>query len=138
MVAGGSNWHVATPRVGRSGAACPASARDRGSVGRVKHDWSPDGTRIALTTQANPEPGKSANLVTIRPDGTGLRRLTRFTNGRRSAFAGSFSPDGTQIVFRLERGARSSLAVIDERGGRPRLLTTGKGKPRFIDWGTHP
>ena len=103
----------------------------------IKHDWSPDGRRIALTTNANPRPGTSANLVTIRPDGGGLRRLTRYRGGRSNAFAGSFSPDGKQIVFRLERGKRSGLAVVGARGGAPRLLTTGTAKPRFIDWGTH-
>jgi Tol biopolymer transport system component len=103
----------------------------------IKHDWSPDGRLIVLTTQANPEPGKSANLATIRPDGTRMRRLTRF-NGKRNAFAGSFSPDGKQIVFRLERGAKYSLATIKRRGGKFRKLTTSRQSPRFIDWGTHP
>jgi Tol biopolymer transport system component len=104
----------------------------------IKHDWAPDGKLIVLTTQANPEPGRSANLVTIRPDGTGLKRLTRFHGGGRNALAGSFSPDGKQIVFRLERGSKLSLAVIGRTGGTPRVLTTGSKPPRFIDWGTHP
>jgi TolB protein len=37
----------------------------------IKHDWSPDGKLIVLTTNADlVRPGESANLVTIRPDGT--------------------------------------------------------------------
>jgi TolB protein len=104
----------------------------------VKHDWSPDGRAILLTTNADfVQRGASANLVTIRPDGSDRQELTRFTGGQRNAFAGSFSPDGTQIVFRLEDGDTHSLAVVDRNGGNLRRLTTGPGRPRFIDWGTH-
>jgi Tol biopolymer transport system component len=105
----------------------------------VKHDWSPDGKLIVLTTNADfVRPNESANLVTIRPDGSGMKNLTGFTGGTENAFAGSFSPDGEQIVFRIESGETYSLAVIDRDGGNLRRITTGKGRPRFIDWGTHP
>jgi Tol biopolymer transport system component len=85
---------------------------------------------------ANPEPGESANIVTIAPGGTDRRRLTTFDDGR-NAFVGSYSPDGTQIVMRLERGETYSLATIPSGGGAITRLTTGKTRPRFIDWGTH-
>jgi Tol biopolymer transport system component len=105
----------------------------------VKHDWSPDGKLIVLTTNADfVRPNESANLVTIRPDGSGMKNLTGFTAGTENAFAGSFSPDGEQIVFRIESGDTYSLAVIDSDGGNLRRITTGKGRPRNIDWGTHP
>jgi TolB protein len=104
----------------------------------IKHDWSPDGQLIVLTTNADFASPGSANLATIRPDGSRLTKLTHFTNGTTNAFAGSFSPDGKQIVFRLEQGEKYSLAVIDRDGQNLRKLTTGKDKPRFIDWGTHP
>jgi len=104
----------------------------------VKHDWSPDGKLIVLTTNADyVRPNESANLVTIRPDGTGKTDLTGFAGRTENAFAGSFSPDGRQIVFRIESGDTYSLAVIDRDGGNLRRITTGKGRPRFIDWGTH-
>jgi Tol biopolymer transport system component len=70
--------------------------------------------------------------------GSGKTELTRFTGGTKNAFAGSFSPDGKQIVFRLESLDTYSLAVVDRDGRHLRRLTTGKGKPRYIDWGTHP
>jgi Tol biopolymer transport system component len=105
----------------------------------VKHDWSPDGELIVLTTNADyVRPNESANLVTIRPDGSGKTDLTGFTGRTENAFAGSFSPDGEQIVFRIESGDSYSLAVIDRDGDNLHRITTGKGRPRFIDWGTHP
>jgi Tol biopolymer transport system component len=106
----------------------------------TKHDWSPDGRLIVLTTNADHlRPNESANLVTIRPDGSGKKNLTQFTNPTENAFAGSFSPDGKQIVFRIESGDTYSLALIDRDGRNLRRITTSKGRPpRYIDWGTHP
>jgi Tol biopolymer transport system component len=108
------------------------------SIG-LKHDWSPDGKLIVLTRDAQGTPGKSANLVTIRPDGSGARQLTQYAGGSTNAVAGSFSPDSKQIVFRLEEDGKHALAVIDRDGGKLRLLTEfGPDRPRNIDWGTHP
>ena len=106
----------------------------------IKHDWSPNGKRIVLTTNADwVRPRKSANLATIRPDGSGLKRLTRFAGGEhaKNAFAGSYSPDGRRIVFRLEKHDKAALATIGRDGRHLRLLTKFRNnKPRYIDWGT--
>jgi Tol biopolymer transport system component len=104
----------------------------------VKQDWSPDGKLIVLTTNADwVRPKEPANVVTIRPDGSGMTDLTHFTGRKENAFAGSLSPDGKRIVFRLEHGQKYALAVVDRDGQNLRLLTKlGKAKPRVIDWGT--
>jgi Tol biopolymer transport system component len=104
----------------------------------IKHDWAPDGKSIVVTTNADfVRPTEAANLVTVKPDGSGMKQLTSFAAGK-NAFAGSYSPDGKWIVFRLEQGDRYALAVIGRSGGKVRLLTPlSKNKPRFIDWGTH-
>jgi Tol biopolymer transport system component len=108
----------------------------------IKHDWSPSGKRIVLTTNADwVRPRKSANLVTIRPDGSGLKRLTRFRGGEhgKNAFAGSYSPNGRRIVFRFEQRDKAALATIGRNGRHLRLLTKlSRNKPRYIDWGTAP
>jgi Tol biopolymer transport system component len=102
-----------------------------------KHAWSPDGARILVSTNHTHE-RRSANLITIKPDGSGVKRLTHFTGGRTKAFAGSYSPDGRHIVFRLERGNKAALATIDPDGRNLRLLTKLRtSKPRYIEWGTH-
>ncbi len=102
----------------------------------IKHAWSPDGRRIAYTINGNPAPGESANLVTIRPDGKDLQRLTNFKDGR-NAFVGSYSPDGTQLVMRIEDkdGLTFSLATMSSDGGATNDVMSGEVRPRFIDWG---
>jgi Tol biopolymer transport system component len=104
----------------------------------IKHDWAPDGKSIVVTTNADfVRPKQAANLVTIKPDGSGTKNLTNFAAGK-NAFAGSYSPDGKSIVFRLEQGSSYALAVIGRNGGAVKMLTPlSKNKPRFIDWGTH-
>jgi Tol biopolymer transport system component len=117
-----------------------------------KQDWSPDGKLIVLSTNAHfTRPRQSANLATIHPDGTHLTELTRFTGRKQNAYAGSFSSNGRQIVFRLEQGVacrptdapvpgcKAALAVVDRNGRNRRLLTRlGKKRPRYIAWGPRP
>jgi Tol biopolymer transport system component len=105
-----------------------------------KHDWSPDGKLIVLTRDADrAEAGRSANLVTIHPDGSHARYLTHFRGGTTNAFAGSFAPDGKRIVFRLQKGDMYALATIRRDGRNLHLLSRmTKVMPRYIDWGTHP
>jgi hypothetical protein len=56
--------------------------------------WSPDGNRIAFTSDRS----GADNIWVINRDGSGLTQLTAFT-GYQSASYPSFSPDGTKISF---------------------------------------
>src|SRR5437588_12426870 len=66
----------------------------------IKQDWAPDGQHLVFTKDGDVLiPGVSANVATIRPDGTHLRFVTRYEGGDLNAFVGSYSPDGRWIVF---------------------------------------
>ena len=90
--------------------------------------WSPDGSRIAFNSHNDPQPGQSANLYTMAPDGTGVVPLTRYRGGKLNAYIGGWSPDGKQIVFHL-RGADpdspgvNQLFIVDADGRNMRQLT---------------
>jgi Tol biopolymer transport system component len=63
--------------------------------------WSPDGKRLLFSNYASPVQFKSANLFTMRPDGTDRVALTHYSGGYPQAFADGWSPDGTQVLYTL-------------------------------------
>jgi Tol biopolymer transport system component len=101
-----------------------------------KHDWSPDGARLVVSDDSDPGPDEAANVVTVRPDGSGWTYLTHYPAGFR-AFAGGYSPDGQWIIFRLVGpGVDPTMYRIRPDGtdlhalySSPTLIT------RNLDWG---
>jgi Tol biopolymer transport system component len=103
----------------------------------VKQDWAPDGKRLVFTDNGDvAEPGESANIATIRPDGTDLHYLTHYQGGQLNAFVGSYSPDGHWIVFRLEsHGSHGLYRMRPDGSALHGILGLSSFKPRFIAWG---
>jgi Tol biopolymer transport system component len=100
-----------------------------------KHDWAPDGSRLVVSDNAD-NPDRPVNVVTIRPDGTGLRYLTDLQTPDQRAFAGGYSPDSKWIVYRLEHGDQNALMIMRTDGqGAHKVLPFSSFRPRNIDWG---
>ena len=100
--------------------------------------WSPDGRKILFNSYSDPHPGKSANVFTIRPNGTGLTQLTQITGGEINAFGAQWSPDGTQILYHKAGPGLSDLFLLDADGSNERQLTHlgPMVDPGAVDWGT--
>ncbi|HEX3285944.1 MAG TPA: hypothetical protein VHT50_15135 [Mycobacterium sp.] len=104
----------------------------------VKHDWAPDGRRIVFTDNAD-NFDTSANIGTVRPNGTGLRWLTHYTDPEVRAYVGGYSPDGHWIVFRLEDHGQYALMRMHPDGTHKRvIIPLSAFRPRYIDWGSIP
>jgi Tol biopolymer transport system component len=103
----------------------------------IKHDWAPDGRHIVLTTKADYPGHESPNVATMRPDGSHLRMLTHYTGGEKGAFAGSYSPNGRWIVFRVENLNEESFRLYQMRpdGTHRKLIKNLPFAPRANDWG---
>jgi len=113
----------------------------------VKHDWSPDGSHLVLTVNADfADAKKSSNVALVRPDGSGFRRLTHYKGRTVNAFVGSYSPNGRWIVYRLEnRQGRGTLPdgsfglyKVHPDGSDRQLIASLINKPRYIAWGSRP
>jgi hypothetical protein len=102
-----------------------------------KSDWAPDGRHLVFTDHADlPNPGDSANVAVVRPNGSDEHLLTHFTGGQVNAFAGSYSPNGRWIAFRLEDHGRFGLYQMRPDGTHLHaILGLSDFAPRFIDWG---
>lgn len=61
--------------------------------------WSPDGSLIAFSYVKPSEYPESVGIYVIRPDGTGLRRVTSLPSTSVFQESPEFSPDGRQLVF---------------------------------------
>lgn len=103
----------------------------------IKQDWAPDGSRIVVTTNANHlHPAESANIATVRPDGSDLHYLTHYQDPAVNAYVGSYSPDSKYIVFRLEgHGSYALMKMRTDGSHLQQILGFSSFRPRYIDWG---
>jgi TolB protein len=101
-----------------------------------KIDWSPDGSRIVFSSPEFELPGKSSNVYTIRPDGTGLVQLTHDRGGKVNNGADTWSPDGTKIAFISNRSGEYRIYVMNTDGTGVAQLVHRPG--HLAAWGTHP
>jgi Tol biopolymer transport system component len=91
----------------------------------VQPSWSPNGERIAFIN----ENGTVGDIYLIRPDGTGLGRLTYSNDISRDGNL-VWSPDGEEIVFSADRQGNIEIYILNvaealngSAGGNQRQLT---------------
>jgi TolB protein len=98
--------------------------------------WSPDGSWISFAAMRSADYG--ADLYKVHPDGSGMVQLT--DNHDFSAF-GSWSPDGTRMVFSRSVGSADGrrttpqLWLMAADGSDQRQLTTAPGGADMPAWG---
>jgi TolB protein len=100
-------------------------------------DWSPDGSQI-LFRSPETEDFLNSDIWTIRPDGTGLRRVTD-AGPATKVYSASFSPDGTAITLGMtgiDDQADVYTIGIDGTGLAP--MTRTSAWDSAPDWGPTP
>jgi TolB protein len=93
--------------------------------------WSPDGTRIAFTTNRDGNP----ELYVVNRDGSSLRRIT---NHPSVDITPTWSPAGNEIAFTSDRSGTPQIYIVSADGlGSPRRITTESYADRAT-WGPAP
>jgi Tol biopolymer transport system component len=125
----------------------------KNASGNFRPSWSPDGKWITFSSDRDTKPGRatpswellqSTAIYVVRPDGSGLRRLTEL-----GGYAGSpqWSRDGRHIVYyqttprdvyptRFTEKGISQIVSIDVETGAVETHTKGPGvkvSPRFVE-----
>ena len=90
-------------------------------------DWSPDGTKIAFTSDRDGD----REIYVIDKDGSNPTRLTN--NSARDEHP-AWSPDGTKIAFRSTRDGNGEIYVMDRDGSYPTNVTNSGASDRAPAW----
>jgi len=87
--------------------------------------WSPDGQWLAFNVA--PGGGFNEQIYIVRPDGTGLRRLT--DGGKANNFLDGWSPDGRFIAFSSNRRDASATDsyLCEVATGQSRMVAQNRG-----------
>ncbi len=98
--------------------------------------WAPDSSLILFRSREEAY-AERAQFYTVRPNGTGLTRLTNFPKKHRRVFSASFSPDGTQIVYARanDHRERGDLWLMDADGTNHRRFYGVPAADSAPDWG---
>jgi Tol biopolymer transport system component len=87
--------------------------------------------RDGLIAFTRAEGSESGQLYVIRPDGSGLRRITHRRHGAGGA---SWSPDGRRILFSSTPRRGGVQVFVNRLGGGVRQLTRGRDTYAYPAW----
>ena len=103
-------------------------------LARTEEKWSPQGDRIASGVGRFFQGllgSSTANIAVISVDGKEVRILT---DGSANYGFPSWSPDGSQLVFRLGGKERNGLVIANVATGTLKTLTAGVAHDNFPSW----
>jgi hypothetical protein len=98
--------------------------------------WSPDGAWLAFNVA--PGGGFNEQIYAVRPDGTGLRRLTE--GGKENNFLGDWTRDGRFLTFSSNRreAASTDSYLLDVATGQMKLVPAPQRLRIFGYWTLEP
>jgi Tol biopolymer transport system component len=104
------------------------------ALGAESPDWSPDGGSIVFNSQG----GHTPDVYSVKPDGSGLTRLTDVHEDKAAGTQPAWSPDGRQIVFARDVSRRFrglQISVMNADGTNQHRLTNSSRMELKPAWG---
>jgi len=133
---------VAYSQVNRAGSSIavvdraggPPTVLNRGKQWSLVPSWSPDGARIAFTSDAD----GNYEIYTMASDGTDVRQLT-FTKPPIQHVGPKYSPDGSQLLYATDKDEadpanQQDIWVMPSSGGPGTRLTRGINDRESRGW----
>jgi Tol biopolymer transport system component len=111
----------------------PARPNRRVRLSRAGSDpiaWSSDGTKLLIRRES---PGRPVALFVLEADGTETRLTDHADPTGGSPTNGSFSPDGSQVVYAGGPWERSAIYTVSSDGDAPRLILRSARRVSFPD-----
>jgi TolB protein len=92
-------------------------------VTELQPAWSPDGSRLAFTSQRIGPAAAGTDIEVVNADGTGRRRLT-YASASVEYTAPSWSPDGKEIAYvrSVDHNSRGIFVMKPDGSGKRALL----------------
>jgi Tol biopolymer transport system component len=100
---------------------------DNSASDNVNPAWSPDGTKIAFTSDRD----GNRNIFVMNADGSGQ---TRLTDNSASDDEPAWSPDGTKIAFTSDRDGNRNIFVMNADGSGQTRLTDNSASDDEPAW----
>ena len=92
--------------------------------------WSPDGAWLAVSVA--PGGGLNSQVYLLRPDGTGVRRIT--DGGKENNWLGEWLEDGSGVTIASNRRSAEAMdAYVVDKSGSMRLVAKNKGIGSLTD-----
>lgn len=85
--------------------------------------WSPDGSRLAFSTNEDPTNLKNMDAYVINADGTGTRKVFSAKPGSQDGIS-DWHPDGMRVAVTSDASGTPRAGILDLASGRVRWLGT--------------
>lgn len=135
LVTGSANWVINSDGTG----AVQLTPATEGGDGRA--EWAPDGKELTFRHETDPHrvpTERSWEIYTVKPDGSGLKRLTTNELAEDSP---TYSPDGSRIAFtrRAATGdefnpAPEEIWVMNSNGTQESQVTNNNFRDTDLQW----
>jgi tricorn protease-like protein len=92
-----------------------------GSASEARPDWSPDGRKIAFTSNRDATPGNPGDIYVMNADGSG--EPVRLTSAPGLDDRAAWSPNGRKIAFESSRDGNREIYEMNADGTDQQRLT---------------